>query len=181
MNVKTKAELRFLLESYGINPKTWNTGKTLGHLFKEIKDGETNLEEDENKNLIRKVSCVSADIIYVEQKTGRIFQLIEEKQIFAGGMIRRRKLKNSLAEKIKLGESIEQAIQRGLREELGIKGNLEIKFQETRKETEMSRSYPGLMAEYTLHIFTVTLHKDQYQAEGYTESRSGIETYFIWK
>ena len=87
--------LNFLdyLKEFNIPIDTYGTGKfkTVGHLFNEIKEGETVLTEKDGK-LTRKVYFVGARIIFKDKDSGKWLHLYEEKQVFKDGRVRRRDL-----------------------------------------------------------------------------------------
>jgi hypothetical protein len=130
------------LEKYG------NKGfKTVGHLYSEIEEGETELTE-EGGSLIRRVSFVGARVLY--KKDGEWLRLFEEKQVFKDGRTRvRKEMPFSAAEKFKKGEDPKEVIIRGIDEELGIKINSS-QFTFYNKMTfENNDDYPGIISYHT--------------------------------
>lgn len=173
-----------LLRQHQILPEKWGTGgaKTVDHLLKEILDGETVLEVEPSGELIRKLAIATIDVHYVDDASGKRFQLKESKQIFKDGQQRVRNLKMSLAEKLKANESPnEEMVARALQEELGISGDLQITPGETSEEMVESPSYPGLMTKTRIYRFSIKLNPDQYNPDGYSEHQIDKETYFVWK
>ena len=174
-------DLRNQIESTGIDTSQWGKGssKTLEHLKKEIDNKETILIKDKNGELLRKVVVGCADI-YHETQEGEKFRLIEEKQIFKDGRERKRDLGQAVSEKIQIGEDTEEAMLRGIEEELGIKGEIDLEKNGEDIEIKTSDSYPGLKSQYENHRFTVFLNSSQFNLGGYIEEQEDKSTYFIW-
>ena len=170
------------LESAGIDTSLWGVGraKTLAHLQEELENGEVILIEGENGELIRQGVVVGADIYY-KSHDGKKYYLREERQIFRDGRVRERKLEQSVSEKLKRGEDPENAMIRGLKEELGIDGEIHMQMIKTYEKVVNSSSYPGLLSRYTIHWFRVVLTDDQFNPEGYIEEQPDKTTYFVWK
>ncbi|KAJ3672425.1 hypothetical protein LUZ60_007146 [Juncus effusus] len=129
------------LASWGSSPGT----KTLHNLFLELSLGETALLISD-ETLIRTVQVAS---INIRNPNGSV--LIEAKQLMSDGSIRERS--RPLSEKMKPLESLEEAVKRAVREELGEAVIVEILdgSSSVRVEERESVSYPGLAARYVLH------------------------------
>jgi hypothetical protein len=172
------------LESAGIDISKWGTGvaKTLEHLQKEIEAGETILEKNDQGELLRKVFIVDAEVFYMLDNAKRL-KLREAKQVFADGQERTRNFNASILEKTKPGEDPQEAILRGLKEELGIvlEDATQLEAGETEIEITDSQSYPNLRSEYTNHHFTITLQDDAFNPEGYIEYQPDKTTFFTWE
>lgn len=180
--IETLENLQILLDIHGINSKEWGKGrtKTVADLFGEIVSQETILEIQENGVIVRKLSVIGAKVFYIDQNNQR-FYLKEDKQVFNDDRIRKRDLSCSVSEKMKANESPEQALIRGLQEELGVFGDLNFVDQGSTLETADSPSYPGLFTKYTRYSFDVVLNSDQYNPNGYTEVQSDKKNYFVWQ
>jgi len=170
-----------MLKDHGIDTELYGTGtfKTIGHLYHEMEEGETELT-DENGQLVRRVQFVGARIIY--KKNGEWWRLFEEKQIFKDGRERRRKnMPYSAAEKFKSGEDPKEVIVRGMKEEL----NLDITKDQfafyNKKEIENNDDYPGVKSYHIGHEFLVVLNDDQFKKEGYIERQADKDVYFTWR
>jgi len=176
----TEAELRERLEQSGVLVEGWGTGKakSLAHLIKEIVSGETMLL-DRDGALVRQVSVAQADITF--RGPEGLLKLVELRQVFTDGRVRERNNAFSLAEKMEPGEDPAQAIERGIREELGVEGDLPIQFVGEECEGMFSPSYPGLFSEYRFFRYTVEFWADQYRPEGYIETQPDKTTYFGWQ
>ncbi len=174
--------LRDQLEQAGISTADWGKGqaKTLRHLVKEIKDGETILVNDARGQLVRSVVVGNADVYY-KLPNGNLLCLKEYRQVFNDGRERRRNLGCAVSEKMKPNETPEEAMIRGIQEELGIAGPIDIAAEGTKEETIDSPSYPGLRSRYIQHKFRIMLNSEQYKLDGYTEEQGEIKTYFIWE
>lgn len=176
-------ELKALLETQGVDTSSWGQGatKTIEHLQKEIDDGETTLEVDSDGNLIRKVSLACVDVYYKTQD-GKTLFLVEEKQVFKNGGERKRTLKSSVTEKMKKDENSHEAAKRGLYEELGIEGEIDIrKINTVSDEEEVVSAYPNLKSKREKEIFETYITESQFRPEGYQEVQDDKTTYFVWK
>jgi hypothetical protein len=175
-------ELKNILKRGGIDFSQWGKGetKTLNHLQREIENGECTLIIGKQGEVLREVVIARANIFYIS-KEGKKYRLKEEKQVFKDGRERRRNLKYSLNEKVKFGENIKEAMIRGIKEELGIEGDLSLKETGIEEETEDSPSYPGLKSHYIYHNFEVSLNDQQFNPNGYIEDQEDKTTYFIWE
>ncbi len=166
----------------GIDTSSWGKGaaKTLNHLWRELEKGEAFLEPDKDGQLLRKVIVSGADVFY-SSSDGRRYRLKEDRQVFTDGRVRRRDLGFAVSEKLGLGEEPEEGMVRGIREELGIEGDVSLKQVAADEQTRESRSYPGLRSQYTRYLFRVQLNSDQFRPEGYIEKQPDKTTYFVWE
>jgi hypothetical protein len=170
-----KSELERILGIQKIDWQKWGTGdsKTVDHLLNEINTGESILN-----GIIRFEKGVNIDVYYRQKET--IWKLIEEKQVFTDGRVKRRNLSTSIGEKMKPGESPLETAARGMREELGIIG---VAFASLRFEDQPlvpSTSFPGLFTKRNVFFFETTLSAEQYNPEGYREIQADKTNYFIW-
>ena len=170
------------LADAGIDTSSWGTGqaKTLAHLQKEIEGGETLLIAGETGELLRKVVVGGADIYY-QSSDGKKYRLKEDRQVFKDGRERRRDLGQAVSEKMKPDENPKDAMIRGIQEELGINGEIDLTETRTDVQQVTSPSYPGLESEYIRHKFQATLTDEQFRPEGYVEEQSDKSTYFVWE
>lgn len=170
------------LLSAGIDTSSWGTGKakTIDDLFNEIREGETVLTKDESGELLRTVVVGSA-AVYHKTADGKTYRLKEDRQVFTDGRERRREMVGSVAEKMKPDEDPAEAMVRGIQEELGIEGELEMHEADSYDEVVDSPSYPGLRSKYLHHTFEVSLKDEQYNPDGYVENQPTKSTYFVWE
>nr|GEW03444.1 NUDIX hydrolase domain-like protein [Tanacetum cinerariifolium] len=134
------------LSSWGTQPGT----KNIHNLFQELTSGETSLNDTHNPPL-RTVNVV---VVNIKDDKNRI--LIESHQELSNGDVRVRS--RPLSEKMKMGENVEDAAVRAVKEELGKEGECVRVVKETcrsRVEERVSVSYPGLPACYVLHSVDV--------------------------
>lgn len=130
--------------SWGVKPGT----KNVHNLWLELAEGETSLADAVPPT--RTVRVVTVRIISGDNRI-----LIESHQELSDGTIRERCL--PLSEKMKPDETLESAVYRAVKEELGsiFKGNLDVRIvpgsYEEKVEERVSASYPGLPACYVLH------------------------------
>lgn len=170
------------LESAGVDISGWGTGqaKTVEHLLAEIEAGETVLVTGQDGKLVRKVIVSAAEVYYQDSHNGRL-RLKEAKQIFNDGRQRIRDSEGSVAEKVKMKENPRQAIVRGIKEELGLTGEINLSAIGVYEHTQESPSYPGLLSQYIVHKFKVGLNPEQFNPDGYTEEQNDMTTYFVWE
>jgi len=170
-----------MLKKFNINTSLYGTGtfKTLGHLYHEIEEGETNLSE-ENGGLVRKVEFVGARILY--KLDGKWIRLYEAKQVFKDGRVRERKnMPYSAAEKFKSGEDHKEVLVRGIKEELGLDiKNDQFSFY-NKKQIENNDDYPGIKSFHIGYEYLVILNNEQYNPEGYIENQVDKSVYFEWR
>lgn len=174
--------LKNLLENKGIDTSQWGKGeaKTIEHLQREIEEQESILLIDDSGELIRRVMIVGADIYHTFQD-GKTYRLKEDRQVFNDGRERRRDYGHAVSEKMKIDEIPEAAMIRGIREELGIGGNIELTKTLADEKNIFSPSYPGLNSLYIRYEFEVLLSDEQFNIEGYVEEQDDKKTYFIWE
>lgn len=178
----TEDSLRTFLNEHHIDTTLWGQGgmKTVGHLLKEIEEGDSVLTVDGSGNLLRHTSVTTAQVYY-ENEVHEKMHLVEDRQVFTDGRERKREMKESVAEKMKADEDPEKAIARGISEELGISGAFSVEKLNSTEETMESKSYPGLTAQFIRHNFQILLQKEQFKPEGYTEVQKDKTTYFVWQ
>nr|GEW03443.1 NUDIX hydrolase domain-like protein [Tanacetum cinerariifolium] len=132
---------------------SWRTRpgtKNIHNLFQESTSGETSLNDTQNPPL-RTVNVV---VLNIKDAKNRI--LIESHQELSNGDVRVRS--RPLSEKMKMGESVEDAAVRAVKEKLGKEGECLRVVKETcgsRVEERVSVSYLGLPACYVLHSVDV--------------------------
>ena len=172
-------DLKIYLNSFNIDTTIWGTGgyKTLGHLLKEIEEGETELSEKDS-SLIRTVNFVGAKLIY--KLNGQWVYLKETKQIFKDGRSRKRNLPYSMAEKFKYGEDPKRALIRGLVEELGLYCDDNQISYFNKLKLENNEDYPGMKSYHEGSEYLVILNNRQYKEEGYIERQVDKDIYFNW-
>lgn len=177
----TKKVLTELLKKHNIPIKKWGNkdAKTLDHLLEEINSGECVLYEDENSKLIRSTNVIGVEVIFVD-KTGSVYRLVEDKQVFKDGRKRKRDLNVSVAEKIQTDEDPEQAAERAVQEELDIKSEINLIFIKKEDINRASNSYPGLKSCHQTYYYQLTLNHEQYDKNGYVEEQKDKTTYFVW-
>lgn len=170
---------KVLLES-GVSIEEWGEGsaKTVNHLFDEIIEGETILIR-EGEELIRKVAVARATVVHT-LPSGEKLSLVERRQVFSDGRTRERPREHAVAEKMKYGENPDEAMLRGICEELGLCDEIDITKTLISRERDESLSYPGVTTEWSQHNYHVELNSNQFHPEGYIEVQDGLTTYFEW-
>ncbi|PWA73582.1 NUDIX hydrolase domain-like protein [Artemisia annua] len=118
--------------SWGTRPGT----KNIHNLFQELTSGETSLNDAQNPPLR------TVNVVVVNIKDGKNRILIESRQELSNGDVRVRS--RPLSEKMKLGESVEDAAVRAVKEELGKEGECVRVVKETCRSRveEKGRSRP---------------------------------------
>ncbi|XP_002993079.2 uncharacterized protein LOC9652423 [Selaginella moellendorffii] len=138
-----------LLDLWGTAPGT----KRVANLWRELLEGEISLEDSRPPK--RTVHVASVQIV---NESGEM--LVEAYQEMADGRIRPRN--RPLSEKMRPGESVEEACLRGISEELGCAIDQVALLRESYQRVEEEResfSYPGLSTRYVIH--TITAHVKQ--------------------
>jgi ADP-ribose pyrophosphatase YjhB (NUDIX family) len=174
-------ELKALLVKNGIPVEQFGvaSAKTISGLLDEVIKGSCQLVL-ENNELIRLVNSVNIRIYF--NSLDKTLYLKEKMQEFADGRIRIRNwLTWSVSEKIEPGENPEQAVIRGMSEELGIHNLTNLTKQEVVNNDQYSPSYPGVKTKYVNNYFNLNLTDEQYKPEGYKEVQPNITTYWEWK
>ncbi|KAI3720535.1 hypothetical protein L2E82_31522 [Cichorium intybus] len=144
--------------AWGTRPGT----KNIHNLWIELYEGETSLADS-----VPPVRTVEVVVVRVRDDKDRI--LIESHQELSNGDVRNRS--RPLSEKMKPRETVEEAVSRAVKEELGsiINGSCRQLFQDdivkiipgsyfSKVEEKLSVSYPGLPACYVLHTVDAQVH-----------------------
>ncbi len=150
--------------------------RTFEDLEAEIAGGETRLAKRGEK-VIRQVDLVELEVIHPSEPEKRLYEM--EQLLFS---TQEKRTRNRFpGEKIKAGESPEQALKRGLIEETSLSPEqYEYKLIRHYQKEGESVSYPGLTTEYTIYHFQVLLNPEaKVPLEHRTES--GDILYFTWK
>ncbi|PKU75502.1 uncharacterized protein LOC110101662 isoform X2 [Dendrobium catenatum] len=167
------------LASWGTSPGT----KTVNNLWIELSQGETslflpspsqdrsfeasNLEEDEQQTI--PLRAVHVAIVKIRNSRGAL--LVDSHQLLSDGTVRKRG--RPLSEKMRPGETVEDAALRAVREELGIAASSSVKLVPgsylVRVEEKASVSYPGLPARYILHSIEAQVESLPEEGEFSTE------------
>jgi hypothetical protein len=170
-------ELKTLLTQYNLPIKEWSHElgkKTINDLNNELNKGESSLELKNNQ--LYRITKVSS--IEVKVKIGtKIFTVVEDKQIFLTGMIRKRGLRN-ISEKIREQETPESAAWRGLQEELGLTTDKQLIFLGETTTESQSPSYPGLSCRYQVFNYQITLDEQELKNMKFFEYRNNKVTFF---
>ena len=176
-----RAETEVLLNSKNINFDSWGQGesKTFEHLLAELSSGESTLGVDDSNKVVRNVAG-SAVNIYYNLYTGKTLILVEEKQIFSDGRIRKRNINTSIGEKMRPSESPIEAGIRAMQEELKISDITLTPIGTEERDLVASTSFPGLWTKNTIHLFETYLNTKQFKPEGYMEIQPDKTSYFMW-
>ena len=156
------------IEKYGIGK-----AKTVQELMEEIESGET-IISIENQKPIRNIEIAFISIYFGE------FQLVEDRQEFSDGRVRKREIKGISEKMLNKNENPLDCAKRAMAEELAIQEGFEIEFVETVLEENESPSYPGLISRYKIHKFKADLSESAYKNE-YIEKGKNKKTFFVWQ
>ena len=177
----TEEQLIALLQKYQIDISRFGQedAKTLEQLLAEIYSGESQLVEAGGR-FIRKVSVLQVDVYAIIK--GRRLKLVEDRQEFLDGRVRKRRMAHSVNEKLLPGEDAFSAVGRALAEEIGVH-RYKITSSEAvvTTETKVSPSYPGLITEFFLHTLRVLVPALDFNPDGYSEKQADKTTYFVWE
>jgi hypothetical protein len=170
-------QLETLLTDHNITLEQWSYDlgtKTIDDLYKELTTGESILEIRGNQ-LVRITRIASIEVkVKLGEKT---FTLVEDKQIFLTGSVRKRGLRN-ISEKITQDETPESAAYRGLKEETGLNTNKPLSFLGERETQNQSSSYPGLYSIYQIFNYQITLDQEDLKSMNFFEYRNNKITFF---
>lgn len=170
-------DLETLLNHHHLDITNWSHElgtKDIQDLHNEILRGESILEIRENQ-LVRITQISSIEVLVkIGEKT---FTLIEDKQIFFTGAIRKRGLRN-LSEKIGHNETPELAAHRALAEELGLKTDKQLVFLGETEIENQSFSYPGLCSRYRIFNYQINLDKQDLEFIRFSEYQQQKITFF---
>lgn len=182
IDVADEAALGQILESSGIPVEQWGVGpaKTVGHLLKEVAAGETTLSYDEEGNLRRLVNVAWVDV-YAHDQQGAPLHLVEDRQEFRNGHVKRRALMASLGEKMLPGEHALDAAQRALGEELGVENPSSLRYIGRETTTHTPDTYPGLQSRFVNHTVITEIPPSAFQPDGYVEEQPDKTSYFVWQ
>ena len=189
-NIKNKNELISILNEYSIPHQNWgkigNGTKSVNSLWKEISEKESSLVKTKNNKLVRMSESVW---ISVFNSNGR--ELHEKKQSKNGKTLKIRNSDHPLSEKKTPKEKTDNAIIRGIYEELNLtRGDYTLhRFRDRENVTQNSRSYPGLQAQYSKIYGEVTIKPNVFkrkqhlkQDEFVTTNKSGGKTiHWAWE
>jgi hypothetical protein len=180
-----KSKIIDLLKKHNIDISSWGSGeaKTINDLVSEIISGESQLTENENGEIIRFLRAVAAIITFTDSK-GKKYQLVEDRQEFVDGRIRKREryLITSISEKMMPDEEPKMTLVRGIKEELGISVGLNINDEPVAEEKEyVSYNFPGFKSKSKVYTFNVSLDAISYNPDGYIERQPDKTTFFVWE
>lgn len=146
--------LKNKLKSYNIDLSKWSgefKNKTVQQLFKEIKNGDSIIKE-ENNTLFRLVNVANAVIL----SNDGLYKLREKEHLDENMNVVKVRGNEVLSEKMDTNEDVTNAIIRGVKEELGDKYSNNVEFlteskTNVKKVEKSSYSYPGLKSIYYFH------------------------------
>jgi hypothetical protein len=177
----TADDLQTRLINAGIDIAMWGSGgaKTVSHLLAEIIEGESEVSFDAQGRVERSVRVAWVDVLFFDNQ-GNALQLVEDRQEYHDGRVRKRQLESSLGEKFKPSETPEEAAMRALSEELGVDSFKSLNAIGHEQTTHTPDSYPGLKSSYDTYSFVAVLDESSYHPEGYIEHQADKTNYYTW-
>ena len=181
-------ELILFLTKHHIDISLYGVGqaKTVEQLFKEIKEGETYLQliDDRLHRCIEIVNIILYDDLsdrYLREKEQQFHPINGRNEYF-------RSRNSFIAEKMKGGENVNDAINRGLKEEINIDGKFGYSLT-TVVEFDFSVSYPGLMTKYVVNNVVIkinvkdypTINHDSFKITEYLDEKPRLTTTWEWQ
>ena len=137
---------------------------------------------DEERGIwVRELKAIEVRVFH-RSLDGNTYILKEDRQVFKDGRVRRRGF-SWVAEKMEKDENSFMAAERAIKEELGLLSPFASWPEHIDNEVfeQKSRSYPGLMTEYSIDRFKVYLTPEQFVPEGYVEEQENLTTFFVWE
>ncbi|MDP9211876.1 MAG: NUDIX domain-containing protein [bacterium] len=161
----------------------WGTGEanTITALMGQLESGEVALLEGEQGELIRHSEAAGIIVLH-HGDDGHLYRL-NERQVFDDGRVRSRNFPGSIGEKIRHGESAEEAARRALVEELGLSPELaadtEVRLHKKLRRDRHSQSFPGMISRGSLMLYVVEFDGRHYRP-CYVERQEGKTNHFEW-
>ncbi len=166
------------LRAFGVDVSLWGNGdaRSVEDFLRELNGQESYLRLYP-EGLTRVVRVVK----FIIEDGGRRF-LIEDRQVLPDGRIRKRE--QAPGGKIAAGETLDSAVRREMREELGLETARDYEWQHVKTEMEEtpSRSYPGIRCVYELNHCRIHLHTGVEIPDGYEriDEEDGKTLVFRW-
>jgi hypothetical protein len=170
------AEQQLPVDEYGRG-----IAKTVGHLFNEIIAGECQIELVDGR--VERTIPGAHLLVRYQPADGKLLLLVEDRQIFSDGRVRRRQLTSSIGEKMHSGETPDQAAIRAFKEELGIADptDISLDYQGLEEKVVASTSYPGIVSHYRTHFYHCLLPERHFNPNGYVEHQVDKSSYWVWR
>lgn len=174
--------------------------KTIDDLKEEIRRGESRLAftvgENGEQSLARILDVAGISVYYMRgQKPQTLYELVQVNH--RTGIARARsELLTSLAEKLQLGETPDDAAVRALKEELNLVRTSPLIFEGVTTLTRASNSFRGIDSYYCIHIFHAEVGEPEYRPNivhpddpflsqtpyAYVETQTGRKSnYYAWR
>lgn len=157
--------------------------KWLSDLRAEVTAGESVLRKTP-EGLVRSVSVTRIYVFYNHPTRG-LLELVEDRQEFKDGLPTRQRALNCISEKLLPQEkrNPRRGAIRALKEEIGLEGIEEKRLIEVDilPIKEDSHSYPGLVTEYIIYSFSLTLEEEEFEKMRLEEELENTVTHFLWR
>ena len=173
LEVLVRAEVP--VDDFGTGP-----AKTVQHLLDEVQSGESVIHVQKTGEILRELRVLWVDVM-CELSNGDIYVLREDRQEFKDGRVKRRALNASLGEKLKPGETPEDAVQRALEEELGVQRITNVYDTGYEEKTLTPDTYPGVKSSYQFYKFATVIPESEFKLEGYVEDQPDKTNYYVWE
>lgn len=187
VQVTSVEELSMFLASTGIDVSSYGTSpyKSMSELYQEIVNNETKLLRKE-QGVVRSIAVATARIRNPIDKNKVLYEAKQE-----WPAISRVRCRNILpAGKMIHGTAYEDNIAREIREELGTaltpssKIEVDLNSIEVKKTCETSRSYPGLITEYTTYkadVNVTEIPSENFITQEETELSGVLISHWEWR
>lgn len=183
MHKWTHEKLRAWLSEQQLPVDEYGRGvaKTIDHLLRELIAGECALELGDGQ--VRRTILGAHLLVHHRRTDGVRLILVEDRQVFADGRVRRRQLTSSIGEKMRAGEEPDQAAKRALVEELGLEdiADVSLEYRGLEEKVVQSTSYPGIVSHYQTHFYHCSLPARHFDPHGYIERQPDKTSYWVWQ
>lgn len=163
------------LEQWGIDE-----AKNIDDFLDEITSGEAKVTLTYNGELHRSIDVAIMEVLYIA-KDSTVYGLREDRQEFNDGRVRRRNLPTSIAIKIKLDETPEEASVRALTSEMSVREPSEIREFKFERNVSESTSFPGVTTYCNSYPFIAMLDSDSFNPNGYKHQQDDRINYYVWE
>lgn len=168
IKVDSLENLLTILSQYNIDISQWNHqdgNKNIEDLWLEIQEGESQLKLIQDK-IVRLLRVSSIEVFF--PLGNHLFKLVEDKQIFFTGKVRKRDI-NSITEKLKGKETPLDGAYRALEEEIGLKTTKDLAFMGETYWEKISPSYPDLLTLYQVFNYQIFLGEKELSQVRFSE------------
>lgn len=180
---KQKQKITELLVRHCVPLWEWGTGnrRSLADFCRYASEDQFFIRD--GAELIVQVHAVV--VVVLHKFRGEWLELYEDRQVFPGGKVLRRRNFNGIAETLKKHELPQEGAKRCLAEELQFRDPSEYFLSDLvaieRRDPVPSEKWPGIKAQYNRYIFECAIARRIYRREGYLERGGSREIFFKWR